>query len=285
MKTFRHHDRPVRPAAVAGQFYPEDPQELREEVDSYIAQAQPPDLPAPKAIIAPHAGFMYSGPIAGTAYACLKRAKATVKRIILIGPSHFASFSGLAASSARFFETPLGELPIDQDALGVARDLPQVTVLDPPHHREHSLEVQLPFLQTIFADFTLVPLLVGDARPSQVGEVLNALWGGPETRLVVSSDLSHYEAYDAACRLDRDTARTIESLDEENLRSDQACGNRPIRGLLLSAKAHHLQCRNVDLRNSGDTAGRRDRVVGYGGFVFWEPAPAPAWLAPRAQLS
>jgi hypothetical protein len=259
----------VRPPAVAGQFYPDDPEELKKAVNGFLADATAPcDDAVPKAVIAPHAGYMASGPIAGSAYACLRRGRDTFKRVVLLGPSHFVAFRGLAASSAGIFQSPLGSVPVDQEAVGHARALPQVTTLDAAHRNEHSLEVHLPFLQIALGQFKLVPLVVGDATPVQVGEVLNTLWGGSETCIVVSSDLSHYLDYATAQETDQCTARLIESLNWEELEADQACGCRPIRGLLWVARQRGLRCRTVDLRNSGDTFGRRDRVVGYGAFVF-----------------
>jgi MEMO1 family protein len=257
-----------RPAAVAGQFYPNDPVQLSLEVERFLAEAKPLETPTPKAVVVPHAGYTFSGPIAGTVYACLQRGRGVVRRVVLVGPSHYSSFPGLAASSAQAFATPLGTLRVDQAALGKVLSLPQVTTVDAAHRNEHSLEVQLPFLQTVFHDPAIVPLLVGEASSAEVSEVLEVLWGGPETCLVISSDLSHYHNYQTACQLDRATARAMEDLDEEPLHGERACGSRPIRGLLRAAKAHHLRCQTVDLRNSGDLSGRRDRVVGYGGFVF-----------------
>jgi len=260
----------TRPPAVAGQFYPDDPAELRAMVKDFLATAKTVAGKIPKAVIAPHAGYQYSGPIAGSAYACLARGRDAIKRVVLLGPSHFATFSGLAASSARSFQTPLGSIPVDEAALDRVHALPQVTTLDAAHENEHSLEVHLPFLQIVLGEFKLVPLVVGDAAANEVETVLNELWGGKETCIVVSSDLSHYHDYQAAQQIDRDTARAIELLNWQELNSYRACGCQPICGLLRAAKEHGLRCRIVDLRNSGDTSGRHDRVVGYGAFVFME---------------
>jgi len=260
----------VRLPAVAGQFYPENPEELRTMVAGFLAAAKTVSDTIPKAIIAPHAGYQYSGPIAGSAYACLARGRGALKRVVLLGPSHFVAFPGLAASSASVFQSPLGLIPVDEEALARARALPPVTTLDAAHQREHSLEVHLPFLQIALGEFKLVPLVVGDATANEVGAVLNELWGGRETCIVVSSDLSHYHSYQTAQQTDRETARAIESLNWEKLDADQACGCHPIRGLLRVAKERGLRCRTVDLRNSGDTSGGRGRVVGYGAFVFTE---------------
>ena len=260
----------VRLPAVAGQFYPENPEELRTMVDGFLAAAKTVSDTIPKAIIAPHAGYPYSGPIAGSAYACLARGHGRLKRVVLLGPSHFVAFPGLAASSASVFQSPLGPVTVDEEALILVRALPLVTTLDAAHQHEHSLEVHLPFLQIALGEFKLVPLVVGDATANEVGAVLNELWGGGETCIVVSSDLSHYHDYPTAQQMDRETARTIESLNWEKLNAARACGCQPIGGLLCVAKERGLRCRTVDLRNSGDTSGRRDRVVGYGAFVFTE---------------
>jgi AmmeMemoRadiSam system protein B len=260
----------VRFPAVAGQFYPENPKDLRTMVNGFLAAAKAVSDKIPKAIIAPHAGYPYSGPVAGSAYACLARGRDRFRRVVLLGPSHFVAFPGLAASSASVFQSPLGPIPVDEEALARVRALQQVTTLDAAHQREHSLEVHLPFLQIALGEFKLVPLVVGKAASDEVAVVLNELWGGRETCIVVSSDLSHYHDCRTAQQMDRETARAIESLNWQTLGGDQACGCQPIRGLLWSAKERGLQCRTVDLRNSGDTAGDRDRVVGYGAFAFTE---------------
>jgi AmmeMemoRadiSam system protein B len=198
---------------------------------------------------------------------------AEVRRVILLGPAHFVSVRGLAASSAVAFASPLGRVSLDRSAQETILQLPQVHVFDPAHAPEHSLEVHLPFLQTVLADFTLVPLLAGEATPTEVAEVLTRLWGGSETVIVVSSDLSHYHDYNTARQLDAGTAEAIQSF--EPLVEGQACGRIPINGLLRVARQKGLRCQCVDLRNSGDTAGPRDQVVGYGAFVLWEPEAQP----------
>jgi MEMO1 family protein len=260
----------VRPPAVAGQFYPGDPVELKLEVTRFLSAANTTAGKIPKAIIAPHAGYQYSGPIAGSAYACLARGRSRFKRAVLLGPSHFVGFDGLAASSAAAFASPLGSIPVDEEALARIRTLPQVKTLDAAHRDEHSLEVHLPFLQIALGGFKLVPLVAGAATAEEIGKVLNELWGGDETCIVISSDLSHYRDYATAQQIDRETARLIESLNWRDLGGDRACGCRLIGGLLWAARQHGLRCRVVDLRNSGDTAAGRDRVVGYGAFVFTE---------------
>ena len=239
-------------------------------VEGFLSAARVANEPAPKAIIAPHAGYVYSGPVAASAHTTLRPARDIIKRVVLIGPSHHAAFSGVATSSADAFSTPLGPVWLDKAALAQLASLPPVIVLDEAHEPEHCLEVHLPFLQIILREFTLVPLLVGDAADEDVAQVLAALWDGPGTRIAVSSDLSHYHDYRTADALDETTARMIETLQLEQLDADHACGARPIRGLLQLARERGLRPSCVDLRNSGDTAGPRDRVVGYGAFVFGE---------------
>jgi hypothetical protein len=257
----------VRHPAVAGMFYPDDRQELHSAVVGYLRAAQAVQ-PVPKALIAPHAGYIYSGPVAASAYACLKPARGTIRRVVLLGPSHRVPVSGLAVPSATAFATPLGDIPIDQAAVAEIQSLPQVKVLDRAHAQEHSLEVHLPFLQEVLGEFSLVPLVVGEASPEEVGEVLERLWGGPETLIVVSSDLSHYHDYATARRMDAATSKAIEALRYEDLGYDDACGRIPVSGLLHVARRRGLHARTVDLRNSGDTAGPRDQVVGYGAYLF-----------------
>jgi len=257
----------IRRPACAGRFYPVEPNELRWLMKSFLAAAATCGS-APKAIIAPHAGYAYCGPVAASAYARFQPARDLIKRVILVGPSHHAEFSGLAMSSADAFVTPLGLVPLDKEALAQIRLLPQMIVFDEAHEPEHCLEVQLPFLQSVLDEFTIVPLLAGNASDEEIVEVLVALWNGPETRIVVSSDLSHCHDYAAAKTMDQTTAQNIEALRAEQLDDNQACGFRPIRGLLHLARRRGLSPCCVDLRNSGDTAGRRDRVVGYGAFIF-----------------
>jgi hypothetical protein len=261
--------RATRPAAFAGTFYPGTRAELEAAVRGYLAAAPaaPADAPAPKALIAPHAGYVYSGPVAASAYARLSPLRGRVERVVLLGPSHRVFLEGLAVPDADAFQTPLGPVPVDRAGLERALELPQVQVLARAHEFEHSLEVQLPFLQLVLGDFALVPLVAGDASAESVAEVLDALWGGDETRVVVSSDLSHYEPYERARRQDARTCAAIEALRPEALGEDDACGRVPIRGLLLAARARGLAVRALDLRSSGDTAGTRERVVGYGAFA------------------
>lgn len=256
-----------RPAAVAGLFYPSDADELRRDLGDMLKQAAASEAAGPKAIIAPHAGYMYSGPVAASAYAKLTPLRDLVKRVVLLGPAHRVAVRGLALSSADAFVTPLGSVPLDKQAEADILDLPQVGVMDASHAQEHSLEVQLPFLQTVLADFSLVPIVVGETTPQQVAEVLERLWGGPETLIVISSDLSHYLDYDTASERDRRTSQAIERLQYDALNYDDACGRAPIAGLLYLAQQKGLSVKAIDVRNSGDTAGSREQVVGYGSYV------------------
>ena len=227
---------------------------------------------APKAVIAPHAGYIFSGPIAASAYAQLAPARDTIKRVVLLGPSHYVLFDGLAAPSAKAFATPLGTVPLDTAAIaGICSRLPQVSVRDEAHADEHALEVQLPFLQVVLADFKIVPLLVGEASEDEVAAVIEALWGGDETCFVISSDLSHHLESDQARELDLATSHAIEQLRPEEISAAQACGRIPVCGLLRAAWEHGLRARTLDLRNSSDTAGPRSEVVGYGAFAMEEP--------------
>jgi len=257
----------VRNPAVAGLFYPDNPRELHKLVSAYLA-AVPTSGVVPKAIIAPHAGYIYSGPIAASAYARIKPARGRITRVVLLGPAHRVGFHGFALSSADCFQTPLGHVTVDQEAVKKISHLPQVHVMDAAHTQEHSLEVHLPFLQEALGEFSLVPLVVGDAGPEEVGEVLDLLWGGPETLIVISSDLSHYHDYKTAQKLDRATSQAIEQLRPEDIDYDHACGRNPVNGLLYVARRLGLKAKTIDLRNSGDTAGSHDRVVGYGAYVF-----------------
>lgn len=261
------HD--VRPAAVAGMFYPDATARLAAAVRGYLAAVAPDTGDPPKAVIVPHAGFVYSGPVAASAYARLAALRGRVTRVLLLGPTHRVAVRGLALPRAHAFATPLGEVPIDAAAVAQARALPQVVVSDAAHALEHSLEVQLPFLQSVLGAFSLVPFAVGDAAPDEVAAVLDLLWGGPETLIVVSSDLSHYRHHSEAARIDRATADDILALSA-TLDHEQACGATPVNGFLLCARRRGLTPALLDLRNSGDTAGDRSRVVGYAAFAFTE---------------
>lgn len=257
----------IRQPAVAGMFYPADARELQQTIQSFMQSCHPADGPVPKAIIVPHAGYIYSGPIAASAYARLEPLRDKIKRVILLGPSHRVPLIGLAATSDDYFHTPLGDIPIDQQAIDTIIDLPQVRRFDAAHAMEHSLEVHLPFLQTVLSSFELVPLVVGEASPREIAQVLERFWGQDDTLIVISSDLSHYHDYKSAQKMDRRTSDAIEALDYEQIDYEDACGRNPVSGLLYLAKQKHLHIRTLDLRNSGDTAGPRDQVVGYGAYM------------------
>lgn len=221
-----------------------------------------------KALIAPHAGYLYSGPIAASAYATLHEVASAITKVVVIGPAHFVRVSGIAASPAPGFETPLGIVPVDAELTEVALRQPEVSLRADAHAPEHSIEVHLPFLQVLLKHFTILPLVVGQASVESVRRVVDAVWGGPETFFVISSDLSHYRDWATACQLDASTAQAVERLDWEAISEDGACGRLPICGLLSSAKARGMTARTLDLRNSGDTAGPRSQVVGYGAFAL-----------------
>jgi MEMO1 family protein len=257
----------TRAPAVAGMFYSDKPQELAASVRSFVAAASSTTTgKPPKAIVAPHAGYIYSGPVAGSAYASLASRVKDVERVILVGPSHRVAFPGLATSGASVFETPLGPMHVDREAVarltseGLAREFENA------HQNEHSLEVQLPFLKQACPDSRIVPILSGDDDWEAMAKAIDALWGGEETALVVSSDLSHYHDYASAKRIDAATAGTFERLAAGQVDFEQACGATAVNALLSVAASKGMACSTLDLRNSGDTAGSRDRVVGYGAF-------------------
>ncbi len=262
----------IRAPAVAGMFYPDDPRDLADSVTRYLADTPAqPSGEAPKAIIAPHAGYVYSGAIAGRAYATLRKAADRIERVVLMGPAHRVAFTGIAAPEVDAFKTPLGLVAIDRTAIASIADLAQIVNRDDAHHEEHSLEVHLPFLQELLGDFTLVPLVVGQASGEDVAQILDRLWGGDETLIVISSDLSHYEDYKTAQRMDNATAEAIENFRPDDIGREQACGRIPVCGLMATARKRDMTVERIDLRNSGDTAGTKDRVVGYGAWSFHDP--------------
>lgn len=265
----------IRNAAVAGLFYPGEPRALAAEVDDLLAGAgEPaPRLGFPKALIVPHAGYIYSGPVAARAYDELAPARGTVRRVVMLGPVHRVPVRGLAVPGAQAFATPLGTVAVDHEALAAVRGLPQVVQSDPAHALEHALEVQLPFLQKQLGEFSLVPFAVGMASVDEVAEVIERLWGGPETLVVLSTDLSHYHPYDEARRID---ARTVERIAAfaADLHHEEACGATPLNGLLALAKRKGLSVRLLAACNSGDTAGGKGQVVGYSAFAIDEPGAA-----------
>ena len=257
----------IRPAAVAGLFYPADPAQLHSDIQSMLSATEQTES-MPKALIVPHAGYIFSGPVAASAFAQLKNISHRVKRVILLGPCHRVPLRGLATSSADYFETPLGSIKVDHDAIKQIASLPQIKEFDLTHQQEHSLEVQLPFLQEVLDNFSLVPLVVGDTNAEEVSEVLERLWGGDETLIVISSDLSHYHDYNTARAMDNETCLAIEEMNPAAIHYDQACGRNPVIGLLTAANKHGLHATTLDLRNSGDTAGDKSSVVGYGAWAF-----------------
>lgn len=264
----RAHETPgIRPPAVAGLFYPAGRAELAATVDALLTEARPAprDARPPKAIVAPHAGYVYSGPIAASAYALLAPAAERITRVVIVGPAHRVWLTGLASPGASAMRTPLGEVAVDVAALDAAG----APAHPAAHAREHSLEVQLPFLQRLLPRAHVIPLVVGAARAAEVGTVLEALWGGDETAIVVSSDLSHYLPYAVARAVDAETAARVVALDD-TLAGEQACGAAGINGLTWAARRRGMRAAVVDLRSSGDTAGGREEVVGYGAFAFYE---------------
>jgi AmmeMemoRadiSam system protein B len=258
----------VREPAVAGRFYPGRGRALAQSVDALLGAAPVAGGRVPKAIVVPHAGYAFSGPIAASAYAQLAPSRATVRRVVLLGPAHRVALDGLAAPKADILRTPLGDVPVDVEGRAIATTLPNVTIDDAPHAGEHSLEVHLPFLQRTFTEFAVLPLVVGGAAAEDVAAVLDAVWGGPETLIVVSTDLSHYETHDAATAHDRRTVDAILTGRIDAIGPRDACGRVPLRGLLLAAARHDLRPAVLDRRTSGDTAGPRDRVVGYTAIAF-----------------
>ena len=259
----------LREAAVAGYFYPADTRELTSTIHKMLDEVDARPNLAPKALIVPHAGYIYSGPVAASAYARLLSHRDQYTRIILLGPSHRVPFRGLATSNASVFRTPLGDVPLDREAIE-GLNLPGLIECDEAHRLEHSLEVHLPFLQTVLGVFSLVPIVAGDCDPQTVAGVIEALWGGPETLIVVSTDLSHYLPYEDAQARDNITCGAIERFDAQSIDRNDACGATPLGGLLISARHRSLQLSTLDLRNSGDTAGGKEQVVGYGAWMFLE---------------
>lgn len=258
----------VRPTAVAGRFYPDDPAELRGSVEGFLDFAPAWTGPPPRALVAPHAGYVYSGMVAAHAFAAVRGPLgAGFERVVLLGPSHYVHFGGLALPKVEAFATPLGEIPLDPDARRELEGLDTVLPADAPHAREHSLEVELPFLQVALGDFRLVALAAGDESPERVAAVIDRL-AGERTLVVVSTDLSHFLPCEEARARDERTSRAIESLAWEEIGRDDACGRVPLRGLLAWARARSLACRRLDLKNSADTIGPPDRVVGYGAYAF-----------------
>ena len=261
----------IRNAAVAGMFYPGDARSLTSEVDDLLGGVEPaPRLGFPKALLVPHAGYVYSGPVAAHAYDELAAARGIVKRVVLLGPVHRVPVRGLAIPTDAAFATPLGEVPIDQAALAAVRELPQIVASDRAHLQEHALEVQLPFLQRQLGEFALAPFAVGDASVAEVAEVIERLWGGPETLIVISTDLSHYHPYAQARQIDGATLARIARFATD-IHHEEACGATPLNGFLDLARRRNLTIKLLSACNSGDTAGGRGQVVGYSSFALYEP--------------
>lgn len=270
----------VRPPAVAGMFYPSNPKELETSVRFYLSEAEA-EIPltsntAPKAIIVPHAGYIYSGLTAAAGYNSLRPIANRIKRVVMMGPCHRVGIAGLALPASQAFDTPLGRVPLDIDAIAKLVSMHQVRIIDDTHKDDHSIEVHLPFLQILLDDFFIVPIIVGQSSKNEVAEVLQALWGGEETLILISSDLSHYLPYNEAQRLDDTTRKAIEQLEPNALGNEQACGRISIKGLMMVAREKGLSVSTADLRNSGDTAGTKDRVVGYGSWLLTEIKPINA---------
>ena len=258
----------IRLPAVAGQFYTDDPDLLRQQITDFLKQAHPEPIEHPKAVVAPHAGYIYSGPVAATAYKALSPIADKIRRVVIMAPAHRYGFRGIAWSAADYFRTPLGDIKVDLAALEVLDDLEYVANIEQAFNGEHALEVHLPFLQSVLKDFAIVPFIVGLAEAEEVAEVLKRLWGGEETLIVISSDLSHFHEYQVARQRDSRTSELIEKLRFEDIHGEDACGKYPLSGLLLAARQKQLHAELLDLRNSGDTAGTRDSVVGYGAYII-----------------
>ncbi len=260
----------IRQPAVAGTFYPDDPDTLTKMVRGMLDMADTDASAIPKGLIVPHAGYIYSGPVAATGYRWLAdtNARDVISRVVLVGPSHYVPVRGIAITPMDAFSTPLGDIPTDTATVERLLKLPQVMALPAAHTREHSLEVQLPFLQTVLGKFSLVALAVGTATVDEMQAALDEVWDGAETLIVISSDLSHFLQYAVAQKIDAATAGAIESLQPADISRKQACGRIGIQGMLLAARRYNLRVQRVDLRNSGDTSGSKDRVVGYGAWVF-----------------
>jgi AmmeMemoRadiSam system protein B len=264
--TFEHPT--VRLPAVAGQFYTDNATVLSDQIRQFLLQAAAGAVHAPKAIIAPHAGYIYSGPVAATAYKTLEPVRNKIRRVVIMSPAHRYGFRGIAWSAADYFRTPLGDLKVDREAIDSLNHLPFVANIEQAFEGEHALEVHLPFLQSVLDSFDIVPFIVGMAEPEQVAEVLETLWGDDQTLIVISSDLSHFHDYQTARQHDHKTSQLIEALDYQHIHGDDACGVYPLSGLLLAAKRKKLHASLLDLRNSGDTAGSHDSVVGYGAYII-----------------
>lgn len=260
----------IRKEAVAGTFYPEGTIELETLITTLLHEKDLPDIPPPKAIIVPHAGYVFSGSIAASAYRKIKSFSSLIKKVVILGPSHRVSFNGIALSSDEQWATPLGNVEVDQETCCELKTIDFINYNDAAHKEEHSIEVQLPFLQKTLNDFTIIPLLSCQTSLKEAVYTLEKVWGDEETLIIISSDLSHFLNYDDCRKKDHETVNAIENFDYDKLKNDDACGLIPISALLAVAKQKKMKMETLDVRCSGDTAGRRDSVVGYASFGFWE---------------
>lgn len=255
---------------VAGYFYPNDPNTLSKQIDDFLLNTEiEKNNIIPKAIIVPHAGYIYSGQTAAFSYNCLEKIKNKIKKVVIIGPAHRVGFNGIAGTLATEFVTPLGVVKVDESSMENVLTMPSVMILEEAFQGEHCLEVQLPFLQKILNNFTIVPLIVGNVSYITLSEVIERLWGFDDTLFVISSDLSHYHDYKTAQNMDSTTANAIVNLEPDNITYDNACGRIGIQAMLDIAKSKNMTVKQLDLRNSGDTAGDKNRVVGYGAFCVY----------------
>lgn len=261
----------IRQPVVAGSFYSAEASQLDQEINDFLGDSEIKVYQQqPLALIVPHAGYIYSAPIAASGYKQLQAYADQINRVVLLGPSHRIPFMGIASTAKSFFATPLGDVPVDRIATDKVNQLDFVYEFDEAHAYEHSLEVQLPFLQKSLKQFSLLPLVIGQASNKQVSQVIDLLWDEHHTLFLISSDLSHYLSYNAARQCDQATCLAIEQLHPEKIEYEQACGRIGISGMLLAARKHHLKVKTLNLRNSGDTAGPRDQVVGYGSWAFYK---------------
>ncbi len=258
----------VRQPAVAGLFYDRDPVQLGSVVDELLSGVTATGGPRPKVLIVPHAGYVYSGATAASAYLRLAPWRNDIRRVVLLGPAHRVYLEQVALPGCDSYASPLGEVPIDVELAAIATELPGVCVSEQAHREEHSLEVQLPFLQRLLGDFSLLPMVVGHCPPGQVAAIIDALWGGPETLIVVSTDLSHFHSYEQAERLDRLTCERLLAHDQ-SLNGEDACGANALNGLMTSEHGRQLEVELVHRCNSGDSTGDHSRVVGYGAFALY----------------
>ena len=268
----------VRPPAVASLFYPGEAAELKQNLREMLekaSEAEDPneDLPAGqhlRALIVPHAGYVYSGTTAALAYHLLRKNRDDFHRILLLGPAHRVWLEGIAFPGTDAFETPLGRIPLAKQQIRELLRFPEVQLRDDAHQDEHCLEVQLPFLQEILNEFELIPAVVGEISPDSLSGLLENLLEDPQNLLLLSTDLSHFHSYSEAQAIDQKTAEAIESFEDEKILPEQACGAHPLRGLLRHARIQGWKIQRLGLCNSGDTAGSKDRVVGYGAWALSE---------------